>query len=140
MAMVMVAPAQAAPPPGSRSATPQPRFDIPAQSLADALDRFARQAGVQILYPYARAAALRSPLVKGRMPSRRALDRLLRGSGLTYQQRNGSYVIVAAPRGDGPKGVETARAAAEPAAALGRADAPARLPARAGKTSLTIQP
>jgi hypothetical protein len=35
-------------------------FDIPAQTLAAALDQFAHQAGVQLLYPYAYAAARRS--------------------------------------------------------------------------------
>lgn len=97
MAMFMVAPAQAAPP-GNRSAPSSPRFDIPAQSLADALDLYARQAGVQILYPYALAAALRSQLLQGRMPPRRALDRLLRGSGLAVVRfDDGIVTLRAAP-------------------------------------------
>jgi outer membrane receptor protein involved in Fe transport len=75
-AVMLAAPVHAAP--AERSA----RFDIPAQNLADALDRFARQAGVQLLYPYEAAAARRSAGLRGEMPVRVALDRLLRDSGL----------------------------------------------------------
>lgn len=57
-------------------------FDIPAQRLADALDQFARQTRMQILYPYPVAAARRSPRLRGTMPPRRALERLLHGSSL----------------------------------------------------------
>ncbi|WP_213982216.1 hypothetical protein [Sphingomonas sp. dw_22] len=46
VAMIVSVPVQAAQ--GERAA----RFDIPAQGLAGALDQFARQAGVQILYPH----------------------------------------------------------------------------------------
>lgn len=136
MAMVMVAPAQAAPPPGSRSATPQPRFDIPAQSLADALDRFARQAGVQILYPYARAAALRSPLVKGRMPSRRALDRLLRGSGLAVARFGEGIVTLRAAQ---PAPPARARRSPQPAPIPSPAPPPVAVPAEIVVTGRALQ-
>jgi outer membrane receptor protein involved in Fe transport len=73
---ILAAPVQAAP--ADRSV----RFDIPAQTLAAALDQFARQAGVQILYPYKVAATRRSMPLHGQMPVRAALDHLLRDSGL----------------------------------------------------------
>lgn len=76
MAMLVAAPAHAA------AADAPVRFDIAAQTLAGTLDRFARQLGVRILYPYDIAAARRSAGLRGRMPARKALDRLLRGSGL----------------------------------------------------------
>lgn len=76
VALIVAAPVQAAQ--SGRSI----RFDIPAQDLAPALDRLARQAGIQILYPYKIAAARRSAALHGEMPVREALDRLLRNSGL----------------------------------------------------------
>src|ERR1700754_4112445 len=74
MPMIVAAPVQAAQ--SGRSA----HFDIPAQGLAAAIDQFARQAGIQILYPYKIAAARRSTALRGEMPIRAALDRLLLGS------------------------------------------------------------
>lgn len=85
---VIVLPVQAAP--AERSA----RFDIAAQDLASALDQFARQAGVQILYPYKVAAARRSAALHGQMPVRVSLDRLLRGSGLEVARFSDHLVIL----------------------------------------------
>ncbi|MBY8828013.1 TonB-dependent receptor domain-containing protein [Hephaestia mangrovi] len=58
------------------------RFDIEPQSLAAALDQFAREAGVQILYPYAIATTHRVAGLHGTMQPRAALEQLLQGSGL----------------------------------------------------------
>lgn len=72
------------------------RFDIAEQRLAAALDQFARQAGVQILYPYQIAAARRSAALHGTMPVRTALDRLLQGSGLEIARVTDRAVILRA--------------------------------------------
>lgn len=86
--MAVAAPVQAA------QASPELFFDIPAQSLATALDRFARQAGVQILYPYRLAAPRHSDGVRGRMTAREALYRLLRNSGLEIARLSERVVIL----------------------------------------------
>ena len=57
-------------------------FDLPPDTLSRALDRFAGQAGVQILYPQDAAQGRRSPRVRGVMPVRAALERLIAGSPL----------------------------------------------------------
>lgn len=104
--MLVSAPVQAAQ--GERPVA----FDIPAQGLAGALDQFARQSGVQLLYPYKLAALRRSAGLKGRMPVRAALDRLLRGSGLEIARISDRVVVlraapppppVRAPRPAAPK-------------------------------------
>ena len=87
-AMAVAAPVQAA------QASPELFFDIPAQSLATALDRFARQAGVQILYPYRLAAPRHSAGVRGRMTAREALYRLLRNSGLEIARLSERVVVM----------------------------------------------
>lgn len=69
-------------PPMAHAQSAEAAFDIPAQDLADALNRFARQAGVQILFPYDAVAGRTSRAIRGRMNPRRALERLIAGSGL----------------------------------------------------------
>lgn len=69
-------------------------FDIPAQNLAQALDSFARQAGIQLLYPYGAAATRRSLRLHGKMPAREALHRLLRDSGLMIANISGQTITL----------------------------------------------
>lgn len=60
-------------------------FDIPAQPLATALQRFMQQSGIQLSYPSDLAAGLNARSVSGSMPSVEALSQLLAGTGLTYR-------------------------------------------------------
>jgi hypothetical protein len=57
-------------------------FNIAAQDLTGALETLARQAGVQILFPYAQANGKRSRAMRGYVPVRRALDQLIAEQGL----------------------------------------------------------
>ncbi len=61
------------------------RFDIPAQSLDDALNAVAETASVQLSYPGALSEGLRSPALSGRYMVDQALDQLLEGTGLGYR-------------------------------------------------------
>lgn len=61
------------------------RFDIPAQSLAVALQRFMQQSGIQLSYPAVLAERQTSSAVNGNMVPAEALSRLLTGTGLTYR-------------------------------------------------------
>jgi outer membrane receptor protein involved in Fe transport len=69
-------------------------FDIPAQNLAQALDGFARQAGIQLLYPYEAASTRRSLGLHGKMQPRAALYRLLKDSGLTIADISGRTITL----------------------------------------------
>lgn len=62
------------------------QFDIPAGSLGDALNRFAAQSDQQIFFSGGLVAGLRTDGLSGRLAPSVALDRLLRGSGLTWAQ------------------------------------------------------
>lgn len=77
-------------------AEPVMRFTIPAQNLAGALDMLARQAGVQILYPYDIAVTRRSGALRGRMTVRDALRRLIAGSGLEIAHVSDRVIILRA--------------------------------------------
>lgn len=71
-------------------------FDVPASDLARALQQFARQAGVQILFPYEAARRQRSRPLKGRMTVAAALERLLAGKGLAVASRDARRITLRA--------------------------------------------
>lgn len=60
-------------------------FDIPAQPLADALQRYAMISGRPALFSSAQVAGLTSSPVRGDFPADTALERLLAGTGLAIQ-------------------------------------------------------
>ena len=66
------------------------QFDIASGPLADALDRFGDQSGLQIVYDPRLMAGRNAAAVSGRMRRREALDRLLSrfGPGLEAGQRD----------------------------------------------------
>lgn len=57
-------------------------FDIPRQPANRAILQFARQASIQIIAPGSRLRGLRTKSVKGRFEVRRALERMLEGTGI----------------------------------------------------------
>ena len=67
-------------------------FDIPAGELTASLNAFARQAGVQIFFPSAEMAGRKAPAIKGSMPSRDALQRLLAAGDLEIAADDGRTV------------------------------------------------
>nr|WP_233253308.1 TonB-dependent receptor [Paracoccus binzhouensis] len=73
-------------------------FDIPAQSLNGALLRFAREAGVQVLYDTALVQGRQSPGVSRRMTTSAALERLLQGSGLGFRVNSPQSISLVAPQ------------------------------------------
>lgn len=79
-------------------------YDIPAGPLDRALPVFARQSGLQILYPTALVAGRRSGGVSGEHTGGDALNLLLRETGLVYRQSRPTVFVLVDP---------TARAKAE---------------------------
>lgn len=92
-------------------------FDIAAQNLAPALDQFARQTGVQILYPYAIATLHRTQGVRGAMAPRAALELLLRNSGLAIARISDHVITLraAAPAAARPRPANRPRPRPTPA-------------------------
>jgi outer membrane cobalamin receptor len=68
-------------------------FDIPAQSLGEALQALARQADLQILFTAESVGALRAPPLTGRMTVQHALDALLKGTMLEHL-RTGDVIVI----------------------------------------------
>lgn len=61
------------------------QFDLPAQSLADALGAVANQTDLNILIDRSLVAGRQAPALKARLSASEALSRLLHGSGIKYQ-------------------------------------------------------
>ena len=70
------------------------QFQIQAQKLADALDRFGEQSGFQIVYEPKELKGRQAPSVSGEMSVAHALNRLLEDSDLSWSQVNDLTVIV----------------------------------------------
>ncbi|MBS0333707.1 MAG: TonB-dependent receptor, partial [Proteobacteria bacterium] len=108
-------------------------YDIPAQAAPEALNRFATQSGLRILFPYEAVAGKRTRPVSGTLSEQAALDRLLADTGLVLVSRQGNVVTLGAPRfQDAPPAAEaTPTAAVEEvvvtASRLNRADVPTPL-------------
>ncbi len=71
-------------------------FNIPRRPMGEALNLFARQAGVQIFFPGETIARRQAPAIRGVMEPRMALDRLIAGAGLTVAEDDGRVVILRA--------------------------------------------
>jgi iron complex outermembrane receptor protein len=74
------------------------QFDIASGPLADALDRFGDQSGLQIIYDPRVVSGRNAPAVSGRMRRGEALGRLLAGSGVSWKQVNDMTVMLVEPR------------------------------------------
>jgi outer membrane receptor protein involved in Fe transport len=73
------------------------RFEIAAGPLDQTLPAFARQSGLQILYPSALVAGRQSPAVSGDLTPETALALLLRDSGLSYRQSRPTVFVLVDP-------------------------------------------
>ncbi|UXI70519.1 TonB-dependent receptor [Tahibacter amnicola] len=73
-------------------------WEIPAGPLAESLTQLAQQGNVQLLFDPALVAGRSVPALKGKWPPAKALQRLLRRSGLTARAiESDTFVISAAP-------------------------------------------
>ncbi|HEU4779641.1 MAG TPA: STN domain-containing protein, partial [Steroidobacteraceae bacterium] len=68
-------------------------FDIPAQSLTDALDRFSEQSGLQVIYEHSLIADATGAEVSGALPVDAALDRLLGKTDIAWEYVNARTIL-----------------------------------------------
>ncbi|MDE2449904.1 MAG: hypothetical protein KGO22_13095, partial [Gammaproteobacteria bacterium] len=104
-------------PSASRAADVPRHFDIPAQPLGAALDEFARQADVTLLFSSGLVANAATAGVRGELPVTAALGHLLGGTGLDFRQVSPSAIAIVASAGGNTAGRSpVARAGATPGA------------------------
>ena len=77
--------AEEGPPPVLLVQATETDFEIPAQSLTDALVLFSRQSGIQVSAEASVTRDVNAPGVEGRMTADVALQQLLSGSGISYR-------------------------------------------------------
>jgi outer membrane receptor protein involved in Fe transport len=77
-------------------------YDIPAQRADEALQEFARQAGRQILFPYAEAIKHQAPALRGRYTEREALQLLARAAGLAVAINDERTIALVVDKGPIP--------------------------------------
>lgn len=115
------------------------RYDIPAQALADALNAWARRSETPLSVSPALVAGQRSTPLHGQFSAREALQRLLAGTGLAAEFRDGAALVhAAAPVAGQPAGVGAGAGATAASAASSAPDDLAALPpvrTRAGRTA-----
>ena len=101
-------------------------FDIPAQPVASAMGVFAKQSGVQILFPYDRVRDMRTHAIAGVMTPQAALDLMIAGTGLRVARSDNGVVALAATRdGDLAAAIRNASLNVEPTRGAMLAPAPA---------------
>ncbi|MBE2212266.1 MAG: TonB-dependent receptor, partial [Opitutaceae bacterium] len=105
-------------------AAPQ-ALKIPAGDAARSLRQFARQTGVQLVFPAEEVRGFRTNEVNGRLEPRSALDMLLRGSGLSFAEDPSTGAFVVRPAGPGAADVAAVPGPGRPPSAATPAPAPA---------------
>ncbi len=77
-------------------------YEIPAGALADVLNQYARQAGVELAYRAELTANITSPGLKGSYGPVEGLSRILSGTGIAYRQTGPrAFTLEAMPRSGG---------------------------------------
>src|SRR5579859_7141505 len=80
--------------PEAQGAEPPRHFDIPAEAVGAALDDFARQANVTLLFSSSLVARAGTAGVHGELTIAQALGRLLAGTGLAFRQVSPSAIAI----------------------------------------------
>jgi iron complex outermembrane receptor protein len=70
------------------------KFNIPAQSVKAAMPMFARQSGLQVLFPYDQVDGLRTRTISGTMTPQAALERMIAGTGLSINLSSGKVIAL----------------------------------------------
>lgn len=94
LAALPVRPVLHAQPAAEAAAQPRRSYDIPPGPLAGALNRFADEAGLALVYRSSLAEGLSTAGLSGAFSPREALDRLLAGTGLTYRMTGATTVTI----------------------------------------------
>jgi hypothetical protein len=87
-----------------RAGTAMRHFDIETQDAASALNEFARQADITLVFSSVLVARHQTPAIHGDFTIMDALARLLDGSGLSFNQVSATTIAISAPTeaGDAP--------------------------------------
>src|SRR5262249_47397913 len=102
--------------------------NIPAQPLESALETFAKQRDIQLLYSTDVVGQLQTAGAVGELTAQETLEKLLAGTGLTYKYLDGSAVTIvplttrsgSSSSGPGAQKTESSRSSPSPASVWDR--------------------
>jgi hypothetical protein len=94
-------------------------FNIPAESLANALQAYGQATGIQVLYESNSAVSRMSAAVQGKFAADTALNLLLAGTGLKVRYIRPDAITLALPDADGPGAVSSVAPSASSDLSLG---------------------
>ncbi|MGZ4968246.1 MAG: TonB-dependent siderophore receptor [Methylobacter sp.] len=86
------------------------QFNIPAQSLSNALTRFSADTRLQVLYEGDVADKLQAPALNGTYTPAQALEKLLGGTGLKSRYTNDKTITIEAPTSQNQSNTPTLKA------------------------------
>ncbi len=75
----------------------QANYNVPAGNLEDALNTFAKQSGITLTFDPAIVKGKSVAAVKGELPQKEALDRILKDTGLQPVTRDGAIIVQPIP-------------------------------------------
>lgn len=104
---------------------PTRNFDLPSDAGDKALRLFMEQSGIEVVFGTATAAQVRTKAVKGELPPRVAIERMLDGTGLavTVNERSGAFMVARDPNGPRAERVPaSARPAVDPGESVVKLD------------------
>src|SRR5690606_30001757 len=70
------------------------RFNIPASSLADALDQFSEQSGLQTVYASVQLSRKNAPAISGELNPEDVLNRLVADTGIVWRYVSTDTVLL----------------------------------------------
>lgn len=109
-------------------------FNITADNVAEALNEYARQANVQLVFPYAALEPFEAPRLNGEFEPDAALAQLLTGTGYTFVRlESGDIAIVQAEEKEANQAVGEENTTARPRAS--QPDTPSREPDGTGQSA-----
>ena len=111
-------------------------FRIPAQPVPAAMAQFARQSGVQILFPYDQVRGLKTCAIDGRMTPEMALTLMIKGTGLRVSRAGANALALSTPTRPAP----VARTVPKPVSAGLISPTSALEPTRARSLALAAAP
>ena len=76
------------------TAAPGANFNIPGGDLESALDTYAKQMGVQLMYSDEAVRGIQTKGVAGSLSADEALSRILKGTGFVMQRRSSGAITV----------------------------------------------
>lgn len=97
-------------------------YSLPAASLTQSVTAISQHSGIQVIYESAPSKELKAAPINGHFTAKQALDKVLVGSGLTYEFINSGTVVIRKSPGNTADGKQSPASARNKQSSNGKAD------------------